>query len=132
MAGPRGLVFRDGVAVRAGASLLAELTADLTAARDPGGDPEARLVAPLISAAALEAALEDAGTGGLAGLRELTDKIAEAYWRRDTARLPARAPALPRLPERLRLSRPEGFAYYALQPRALGQAALRDAPAGAV
>jgi hypothetical protein len=114
MSAPRGWVFRDHVAWIDGATLAAEVARDLRAAKDEAGALRA-----LLSAAALEGALADAGHAGGAAL---TDRIAAAYLRRDGAELaPPGAGETPAGP--LRVSRPEGFAYYAVVPRAVADAA---------
>jgi hypothetical protein len=111
---PTGLVFRDAREQRDGAALARELTEDLAAC----GSGEAALLRALLSAAALEGSLDDAGGESL---HAITDRLADAYLRRDPSGLAA-LPIPSDLPADLRVSRPEGFAYYALVPRDLAAA----------
>jgi hypothetical protein len=90
-----------------------------------GAADEAALGRALLSAGALECALEDAGKSDEAAVaRPLTDAIAAAYLGR-RARPPVDLAALQRCAGagRLRVSRPEGFAYYGLVPRDLAERA---------
>jgi hypothetical protein len=80
----------------------------------------------LLGAADLECALEDAKHAGAPLARTLSDALAEAWLGKEASSM-ARALELLRdltLPSELRLRRPEGFAFYALDPRAYAHAAL--------
>jgi hypothetical protein len=147
------LVYRDASREIEGSALRRELLERLARCEpDPAGLPRERrsgALALLLLAAEVETALEDAvpaGTGAPAAqrgdaalscelVREITDGTAEAYWsgvRLDLVRWSAALEAL-RLPARSRLGRPEGFAYYGLDPSAYAQAAARQAaPSGRV
>src|SRR3954454_13292754 len=98
---PTGLVFREAREQRDGAALARELAEDLAAC----GSGEAALLRALLSASALEGALDDAGG---TPLDTVTDRLADAYLRRDASGLAGLSIPFP-LPGDLRVSRPEGF-----------------------
>lgn len=124
------LAYRDAIRSVDGASLRRELQRRLEAAGLASAREAARL-ALLLLAAELETALEDLEAAGRHGARAFTDACAQAWvrageldherWRRELAALV--------LPERLALKRPEGYAYYALDPAAYARAAAAVAPA---
>jgi hypothetical protein len=122
------LVYRDGSRRVAGRSLrhdLLERVARLES--QPAGLP-----ALLLLAGELESSLGDAGAPSHAAAR-LTDVFAEACvfrTRLDPRALSQHLQAL-RLPDELRLVRPEGYAYYALDPGSYARlVADRAWPAG--
>jgi hypothetical protein len=111
------LSFRDGAQVVSAESLQRELSERV---RTASASAEARL-GLLLRAGELESALEDLEHPAASRARELTDQAAEACrtssvaalagcWRGGRIELD--------LPPQLRLRRPEGYAYYALQPMA--------------
>ncbi len=110
------LAFRDGAQVVSAEHIQRELNERMRAA---SGSAAARL-ALLLRAGELESALEDLDHPAASLARQLTDQAADAY-RADSAELwggaRGRTLALD-LPPQLRLRRPEGYAYYALQPGA--------------
>ena len=109
------LSFRDGVHVVSAEGMQRELGDRVRAA---SGSANARL-ALLLRAGELESALEDLEHPAAARARELTDQAAHAYQTGSAVALRGRShgPALELdLPPQLRLRRPEGYAYYALQP----------------
>lgn len=113
------LVFRDVSSRVPGSALERELARRLqTASRDP--------LALLLCAADVECALEDAKHPLAEVARTLTDELA-LLWLGDRAGAAARAGTLLarlRLPAELRLRRPEGYAFYALDPRAYADVAF--------
>lgn len=132
------LVYRDALRRVAGVELKRELVARVTRSEaSPGALPrEARsgLLALALLAGELEAALEDLGELAQPAARAtalaFTDACAEAWWlggawdRSSWERRLARL----ELPESLSLKRPEGYAYYALDPGAFARAAVAVAP----
>jgi hypothetical protein len=121
---PSGLVYRDSVAEVTEAQLVDDLLAQLRAV-DPTSSPTAQLGA-FLSAAALECALADADSPRVGDAAGITDRTARAFL------APAEAGDLGDLARQLapwrtsrvlRVSRPEGFAYYALWPRPFAAAA---------
>lgn len=117
------LVFRDGRRSLAVRPLLEQLEESCRRAASSGthGEGEAALDA-LLRAGELECGLADAEYKGAAVAAALTDALSELLLTSETssfARLSNRAEALCRLsnlPERVAVSVPEGFAYYALHP----------------
>lgn len=123
------LVFRKSVTAVPAASFRSELTARL---QRHATSPDRETVLPLLlRAGELETALEDeageaetpstGGRGALAASRAFTDAVADVFVRR-AAPAWQLAPswmawaAGVALPTTLRLRRPEGYAYYALDP----------------
>ncbi len=110
-------VFRDGRRTVSGESLHSRL---LEAIRDCSGDrSEDNCVAALIAAGDLECALADARSIDSGPVAEITDRLADWLVTGLAENIPAlalRAGTL-RIPERVSISIPEGFAYYALHPR---------------
>lgn len=113
-------VFRDGRKTVPGATLARDLA---TAIRDAyardGGGGENPLIEALLRAGEFECALSDSGGAGADSVARLTDVLAGALV--SGTRIDAPCEELLRmLPERppaeLRISPPEGFAYYALHP----------------
>src|SRR3954465_15348575 len=76
----------------------------------------------LIEWGEVEAALADAGHGEADRVRGYTLDAARGYWNGVRQLRPFDASALP---SDVEISVPEGYAYYALQPRTYGDAALR-------
>jgi hypothetical protein len=131
---PQGLVFRDAVAERSQAELCDDLAADVaTALASPPAERPAALVRALLSTAALEGGLSDAGDPLATAAMEATDRAAGALVRghADPLRPLADRVQAWRSPRRLRITRPEGFAYYALDPLAFGRAAAAFLGSGA-
>jgi hypothetical protein len=131
-AGPTGLVYRDGVTERLQAELADDLVSALVQldASSEGARP-AFMQGAYLSAAAFECALRDAGDPAADVVGLITDQLAGAFlhghdvpWMDFVAQT-----ACLRSSRRLRISAPEGFAYYALSPRSFARAAatvLRD------
>jgi hypothetical protein len=129
------LVYRDAIRGLTGAELRAELRARVQRCEEnPGALPlEARqhTLAVLLIAAELETALEDLGHDGRLASRRFTDASASAWWTGEWERPRALSQlATLVLPDRLTLKRPEGYAYYALQPSAYAEAAIAIAASG--
>lgn len=132
---PRGLVFRDAHEWHERDTLVEDLRQDIAtiATRANSRDSQERqLLTALITAGALEGALADEGDGSAESSRlqstaaAVTERIAAAYLGGDPGLLAWLDEELRALygPGRLRLGRPEGFAYYALHPRDFAEAAL--------
>lgn len=120
MAGPQGEVYRSPVVVRAQADVVGELATGLARAASLG--PGARTTATLrcfLLAAALESALADLAAPEEGTAAALTDALAETVLTDIPCPLLRLGPWLARLwsPRILRLTVPEGFAYYSLSPR---------------
>jgi hypothetical protein len=132
MTAPQGLVFRDAEVWQPGATVLRQVVRDLQAAQAAGG--EEGLLRALLSAGALETALADAGAEMAVTAPAAVDRVARAYWCNDTGLLAGVASQLASwpVPARLRLSRPEGFAYYGLVPRDFAEAGRAVAGAEAL
>lgn len=129
---PTALVFRDAVTCRPRANLERDLRNTLAAAASVVGASQrrARLQEALLCAGALECALEDAGSPA-GTVATITDQVAAASFAPDSVPVPVLPEALVATePTELRLSRPEGFAYYALSPMvfAAAIAATADVP----
>lgn len=111
------LVFREASEKLPGRSLAMLL--DKAIARVRADDPDS-MVSALILAGEFECALADAGGGSAAGAASLTDALAGTLLGiapADRGRLCSILSAIePALPESVRVSPPEGFAYYALHP----------------
>lgn len=105
------LVYRDTATTVSRGALLAGIA-------DALARPELDRSA-VIRAGSLECALADAGLPEAARAATLTDRIAEAWLGKHAARQQALA-LLPELsaPDTLRVTRPEGYAFYALDPYA--------------
>jgi hypothetical protein len=126
---PSGLIYRDSVCHVPQDQLFDELQGRLrVAARSPSAPA---LLGAFLAAAAFESALADGGLPLALAAANITDRAAHAYLARDGAPLGgafAGEPAIWRAPRRLRVSRPEGFAYYALWPWTFADAALAALP----
>ena len=120
------LVYRDGKRDVRTAELLDELIRSVRdAVAEPANESELLLTA-LLRAGALECALTDADSAAASNLAELTDSLADALvcgrgsHRKDAE--DAKSLLNLNLPATVRLSLPEGFAYYALDPLAYAAA----------
>jgi len=129
------LAFRDGVQRLSRERFDRELSELLRAARSSAA---ARL-ALLLRAGELESALEDSGHAAAVRARQLSDDAAQAFHTNSASPLAVWPCSRPlarlgaELPSELHLKRPEGYAYYALQPTTYAQAlGPRHAAAGAV
>jgi hypothetical protein len=113
-------VFRDGRSTVPGATLARELARALREIFSPSSTTvENRLVDALLRAGELECALADAGALSASDVASITDALADAMVSHRSVASPCddllrRIPQ--HLPEELRVSPPEGFAYYALHP----------------
>lgn len=128
-------VFRDGRRATTGVQLKSALLDEVRRlSKSPPGNlgkssPD-HLLAALLRAGELECALADAGAEALQSAMLITERLAEALVAPgrevDSSSLAQSLEEL-KLPERLEVSPPEGFAYYALHPlsyaAALGQLA---------
>lgn len=104
-------IFREGRQARSGPDLTAELEAAVRSARDQDSWMEA-----LLRAGELECALADAGSPD-STINSLTESIASAILENEGIPDLTVLKDLPeQVPETLVVSRPEGFAYYALNP----------------
>lgn len=109
------LIFRDAISIRDGAALIRELGSSLEA-----GD----VLAALLRAADVQCALEDRGHASASVASSLTDALADAWLGLEGALPRARElQARLSLPAELGLKRPEGYAFYALDPAAYARAA---------
>jgi hypothetical protein len=117
------LIFRDGRQRVCGPELKAVLLRQLQSLHEHGTRED--LLGALLRAGELECAVADAGAASPQPYMSVTDRLAEAFlapnssldFRGTCSGLFAAA-----VPEALELSRPEGFAYYALHPLAFAQA----------
>ena len=112
-------VFRDGRNTVAGATLARELAGAILAAFEASSSKlQDALIDALLRAGELECALVDAGLPAGGNLAEVTDALADCLVRGElkwSSKHLLRA--VPQgLSEELRVSPPEGFAYYALHP----------------
>jgi hypothetical protein len=117
---PLGLVYRDSAMFRPRTELVEGLLAELVQPNAPSA-----VVSCLLAAGALETALADAGDPLASQAARVTDAIAEAFVVEEpleTKSLAARVDGW-RSPELVHSSVPEGFAYYALSPRAYATSA---------
>jgi hypothetical protein len=126
VAGPEGLVFREDAVWRPGAALVEEAARAVATAGDA-----AAVARVFLQVGALECALLDAGQRAP---EAVTDALAGHHLNGAGPPLGALATTLARWPVEgpLRVSRPEGFAYYALDPREVAQAAVGLPSAGPV
>lgn len=114
------LCFRDGVRQVSSERFVRDLLERLGAAPSS----PAALLSTLLRAGELEAALEDCEHPMAALARRLSDDAAEAWLARSARPLQRwldQGLSQLELPEQLRLVRPEGYAYYALNPAAYAQ-----------
>jgi hypothetical protein len=119
------LAYRDAIREVAGETLRRELMQRISGSNDVAADGAcSRRLAPLLLAAELETALEDASHVSRRSARALTDACAWAWWTERTLDVERwqRELAAMQLPTRLGLKRPEGYAYYALDPAAYARA----------
>jgi hypothetical protein len=112
-------VFRDGRALVSGRSLVDGLASAL---RTLAGASDARkpLLNALLRAGELECALTDAGSATAAHLAHITDVLAGRLVGSETpTKIAELLEILARVdaPDELKISPPEGFAYYGLHPR---------------
>lgn len=107
------LIYRDAARSVAGAEVVSELLNLLMSKADAG-----RPSAAVLLAGELEAALADLAAPAAAIAADCTDELARACVSLDTsvARALLARLARERLPNPLVLKRPEGYAYYALDP----------------
>lgn len=104
------LAFRDSAVVVRGETALAELSESLSRPRIE--------VSALIRAGTLECALADAALPGAERALRLTDAVADGWTGERSAYERARSLLLDLpVPETLTIRRPEGYAFYALDPR---------------
>jgi hypothetical protein len=111
------LCFRDGAEHMTSERFVQDLLRRMGAARSS----PAALLSTLLRAGELEAALEDSEHPAAAFARQLSDAAAQAWLTQSAAPLSrwlGGGIAGLRLPQQLRLVRPEGYAYYALNPGA--------------
>jgi hypothetical protein len=113
-------VFRDGRSAVPGSTLARELARAICEIfSHPSATIENRLVDALLRSGEFECALADAGSPATSDVASITDALADALVSRCAVALPCgdllrRIPQ--HLPDELRVSPPEGFAYYALHP----------------
>jgi hypothetical protein len=125
------LAYRDAIRSVDGSALRRELERRLAAtAASPCTEP-AGSISLLLLAAELETALEDLAWPARNAARVFTDACAASWWQRRPLNVEhwQRELEAMALPERLALKRPEGYAYYALDPTAYARAILELAPA---
>jgi hypothetical protein len=126
------LAYRDAIRHLEGALLRRELAGRIARASDARSDDvRSQRLALMLLAAELETALEDLAHPSRETARAFTDACASAWWSEralDAVRWQRELAAL-ELPRRLVLKRPEGYAYYALDPAAYARACLALAPA---
>lgn len=126
------LAYRDATHGIDGHALWRELDRRLEGTCGSAPARQAHALSLFLRAAEVETALEDLSSPVRHVARAFTDACAAAWWQQgelDLARWRRELAALV-LPERLVLKRPEGYAYYALDPAAYAGAALAVAPAG--
>ena len=126
---PRSWVYRDVKHVRPASELVRELEHSL-AELETGRPDCSQILDPLLRCGELECGLADYGSSEAAIACELTDCVANVLVSRDTLALrtlESHKKYLPRLSDRssVSVSAPEGFAYYALHPLDLVEAARR-------
>jgi hypothetical protein len=109
-----------------------DLVRAMVAAQSGGRRLEELLLTALLWAGTLEAALADAGAPAAAAAAATTDRIARAYLRRTRDGLVGLAAQISTwpVPARLRVSPPEGFAYYGLSPDDVAHTARSILPEG--
>jgi adenine/guanine phosphoribosyltransferase-like PRPP-binding protein len=136
-AAPKGTdlyVFREAKRAVGSRALLAGLLEDLDALAAAACAETARSIAEraLLRAGEIECLLVDHGSPRAHEAARLADRLAEIYLGAPSA--PPRAPLdlVRDLPPTVRPSPPEGFAYYAVQPRRFAERARDLATAGAV
>jgi hypothetical protein len=125
-------VYRSAVVVRTQAEVVDQLLVEL--ARVTNADPRActpAVIRCFLTAAALESALADLEDPDADTAAEVSDAIAEAVLSGDVRPLTPLRPSIARVrvARRLRLTVPEGFAYYSLSPRRFAAHAAAHAPA---
>jgi hypothetical protein len=125
------LAYRDAIRSVDGSTLRRELERRLAASAASSQAEQSGSIALLLLAADLETALEDLASPARHAARMLTDACAAAWWQRRALNVEhwQRELGVMALPERLTLKRPEGYAYYALDPAAYARAVLELAPA---
>ena len=117
-------VFRDGRKTISGTELLAELRRGMqTVAGAAVGSSD--LLNTLIRAGELESALWDTGSDAAVRVAEATDALASALYGGGEAIERVTATLEMPVPDRLEVSPPEGFCYYALHPADFGRLAQR-------
>ena len=116
MAGANLIVFRETVEMVSGRELARRL---LSAIPKVGSDKQDATLNALLLAGEVECALSDCGWASAAKAQEITDILAALFLQEggDIAKLQSMAAEVANdLPETVRISHPEGFAYYALHP----------------
>src|SRR5438270_1997275 len=117
MAGPNLLVFRDDAKWVHSESLIGDIAATLKRIRHEYND---QVTDTLLMAGQLEAALWDCGSPQADAAASLTTTLARAFIEPVQDHYAASQRLLlelaDSLPQRLRISEPEGFSYYALHP----------------
>jgi hypothetical protein len=111
------LVFRDGRQTVNGPRLLAELSEGLRQLSSTSTLRVSLVVDALLRAGELECALADARDPAARALAETTDRLAAALVKGCTPPIQLESTLQDlTIPQKLSVSRPEGFAYYALHP----------------
>src|SRR5438105_878133 len=104
-------IFRDGRKAVSGTTMLRGLIRGLSQA-----DSQSSLLDSLIHAGQLEAALADVDHHEAKAACELTDALAEILCHGGASVDPGEIAKRIKVPEKLNVSPPEGFTYYALHP----------------
>jgi hypothetical protein len=126
------LAYRDAIRSVAGGVLRREIEQRLAATATSTCAASSSALSLLLLAAELETALADLSWPAHDAARRFTDACAAAWWQRRVLNVEhwrRELDAMP-LPDRLALKRPEGYAYYALDPAAYARAVLELAAAG--
>jgi len=116
MAGANLIVFRETAETVSGRELARRLLSEIP---KTGGDKQDANLNALLLAGEMECALSDCRWASVAKAQEITDILAALFLQRvcEMAKLQSLVGDVARdLPETMRISHPEGFAYYALHP----------------
>lgn len=117
-------VFRDGKKPHSCWQLIRELRSRVEAL-SPSSDRDSKLDA-LIRAGELESALADSESPSVGDVADLTDTLAEFLINNTPITADLHLDLSPNsVPSSVTISPPEGFSYYALQPREFGEVALQ-------